>query len=170
MKKVHRGDDGKFERITNRTMIVSVLAATIIIPIGIRAWDAITKPDPLISPIVTIVHAQEPQAKVIVKHNVEYTYDQVYDYVWMRESSRGKNNPIGSNAQRCYVKGEFNEIGASGTQYSLCFKSRDTQKEFFMSWMKKNMDGNIVGTLCRWNVGKRNQCEYGTTFLKEHSI
>jgi hypothetical protein len=93
----------------------------------------------------------------------------VYQYVWTRESGKGTNNPVGSNAQRCYEKGQFNEIGASGTKHSLCFKSRDEQQQFFMSWMKKNANQDIVGTLCLWNVGLRNKCEYGSTFLKEHT-
>jgi hypothetical protein len=131
-------------------------------------WMVGQHPQPkLISPI-------PQQAQVIVlppkPYDIRYTYDQAYDYVWMRESGRGTNNPVGSNAQLCYEKGQFNEIGASGTKHSLCFKDREEQKQFFLSWLKKNMNGDIVTTLCVWNIGKRVTCEYGETFLKEHSL
>lgn len=117
----------------------------------------------------------KPQATPVPKtehDRLEFTREDAYQYVWMRESSKGTNNPVGSNAQLCYQKGLFNEIGASGTKHSICFKDRDEQEQFFYDWLDKNLDGlKIQEALCTWNVGPHGDmnCEYGKTFKIQHT-
>lgn len=112
-------------------------------------------------------------------HHVEYTIDQAVDYIWSRESTRGKNNPPYSLASNCYAKGLWNELGFGGMQNPKCFKDKAEGWKVVTEWIEKRHDDktlNISGVLCTYRFGDTGKlseggdsCEYGKTFIDAHT-
>lgn len=100
---------------------------------------------------------------------------EIVDYIWLRESSRGQNNPVGSLANNCYSKGMWNELGWGGMDRQICFNSREEGVERVERYITENLirhDSNISYILCMYRFGEEGmksnggeQCEYAKTFI-----
>jgi hypothetical protein len=167
-----RSEDGKYCK-RGRIAILGLMIVTSTVSLYGTLYNLTNQKliSPLSDPILVYAN-NEYTPSLKLHHDVEFTTDQVVDYIWYRESGRGKFNPPYSLASNCYIKGMINEWGFGGMQNPKCFKTRQEGVETITNWIKsylKKYDGDIVKTLCMYNVGLSNNCEYGTTFLKEHT-
>lgn len=112
-----------------------------------------------------VIYIENAQAKETAKQAVEEPKDQsleeLKDYVWLKESTRGKNN-----YSKCKEIGEYNEIGygISGNGNYICFDSREEQFKTLETWLSKKLAQGYTEkeTLCIYNTGKTSngECEY----------
>ncbi len=168
-----RNNHGQFVSVKHRILGVGSLVAITLIPsifFSMKEEELkLLSPRPNYS--VVVVKASEPEPTPLPKHDVEYTTDQVVDYIWFRESTRGKNNFPGSLAHYCELRGKWNELGYGGMKLKICFKDKAEGFEKVGNWVNrhnKKFNLEIAKTLCWYNIGKEtSKCEYGTTFMEK---
>ena len=164
-----RNNHGQFIGLKARFMVLGIGMA--VASLGAVLMASNQPNQPLIEPLVSYAEGT-PVPTPVIKHSVQFSYDDIVDYIWYRESGRGKYNPPYSLASNCYAKGEFNEWGFGGMQNPKCFKTLKEGKDTVYAWISRYMkqyNGDVVKTLCMYNVGLADNCEYGTTFLAEHT-
>ena len=109
-----------------------------------------------------------PQAHAEEIKKKEIRVSDIVDYIWYRESNRGKNNPAHSLASMCYEKGKVNEWGMGGMSNPICYSTRQEGMNAVTVWVEKHWNThNTVSMLCLYSGhGNGQTCEYGETFLK----
>lgn len=152
-----------------RYIPVITLVASMLTCLGLREYF---KPVELETPIPLggeiQAYAKEIEPTITAGH-VEFTLDQVVEYIWERESSKGKNNPPHSLASNCYAKGKWNELGYGGMENPKCFANKEEGMATVNRWVEKRLNKqtmNIAQVLCTYRHGTSDEnCEYGQTFL-----
>lgn len=86
------------------------------------------------------------------------------DYVWMKESTKGKNTNPQALHNYCKSQGKSNEYGYGGMRLKYCFESPKAAKAFVTLWFAerlKEFNGNVGMSLCYYNLGQKiTNCEY----------
>jgi hypothetical protein len=103
------------------------------------------------------VHAQEPKEKTHYQIVHESKHAEEIDLIWLKESSRGKNNPIGSLENYCQLQGKTNQFGYGGMDLKICYDSFEESVKAVEKWLDKR----TAEALCMYNTGVRvSNCEY----------
>lgn len=130
-------------------------------PLIVRRDGKVLKPveKPVKSHIIApVVKAEELKDK-------EYKTAQIFDAIWMLESTKGRA-PEGHHIY-CRSIGKWNEIGY-GNRQKLCFENIDEAKLTIENWFaKRGAEGMDLATaLCYYNTGyKQPNCTYYQDFL-----
>lgn len=108
-----------------------------------------------------VVEAKEPDTKSISWY---------IDKVWMKESTRGKNNVPGSLQAYCEARGEWNEYGYGGMAKKICFKDRVEADVTMNIWFTRELaQKNDAQTFCYYAYGKnQDNCDYYQDILAEN--
>jgi hypothetical protein len=87
----------------------------------------------------------------------ERSVEEIADYIWMKESTRGKNN-----YSKCEAIGKVNGIGyrIPGNGSYTCFESHDDEMTVLMGWI---IDKNALGwselkMLCSYSGNNYSEC------------
>lgn len=112
------------------------------------------------SGLIPAVYADEPE-------KVELLHQEIFDKVWMLESTQGRAT-TGFHLY-CRAKGMWNEIGYN-PQGKFCFDNEEQARGVFGRWFQKKFDAGYTTdeALCMWNIGKKvESCTYSINY---HSL
>ena len=108
-----------------------------------------------------------PSKKGLIKgaqaQEVEILHTEIFDKVWMLESTQGRA-PSGWHIA-CRSRGEWNEIGYA--PYKHCFANKTEGMIKLGTWFQNKFEKGYTTdeALCMWNVGKRlSECPYSVTY------
>ena len=103
------------------------------------------------------VHAQEPHPKTKYEIIQDSKHPKEIDYIWLKESTRGKNDIAGSLQRYCENLGKSNEFGWGGMQGKICFDSFADSVRTVDQWL----DTQVNADLCLYNIGiRKSNCNY----------
>ena len=92
----------------------------------------------------------------------------VVDYIWLKESTRGKNNVPGSLADICEKQGKTNEYGYGGMALKICFDDKKEARALVLLWVEQHLEeynGSVAKVLCHYNIGHAiTTCPYAQGF------
>lgn len=82
--------------------------------------------------------------------------EELSDYIWLHESTRGKNN-----FSKCEIVGKINGIGYSvwGDNY-VCFDSHAEEMEYLKKWINNHKSEGMTDNeiLCHYSGGNYDLC------------
>lgn len=119
-------------------------------------WKEITTPR--IVEIVNVAHADEIKPVSTVEIKKEDSVDEIADFIWNHESTRGKNN-----YSKCEEKGLINGVGYNipgGGKYQ-CFNNHEDEMKVLIGWIidkraKGLSDNNL---LCLYSGNNYDICQ-----------
>lgn len=104
--------------------------------------------------IIEPVQAKEP----IIEEKREKTIDDLTDYIWMKESTRGKNN-----YSKCEEVGKVNGVGYAipGDGSYVCFDSHDEEMNVLKGWLtyRKALGWSELKMLCTYSGNNYAECK-----------
>ena len=112
-----------------------------------------------------VAHAAEPQdfpvqtVKILTHQEIvdNSRHPREINAIWMKESSKGKNDVKGGLQDYCEQKGMSNQFGYSGMQGKMCFKTFEESVSVVDKWL----DTRTAENLCYYNLGlKTSNCDY----------
>lgn len=90
------------------------------------------------------------------------------DYVWMKESTRGKNTNPQALHNYCKSIGRSNEFGMGGMRLKLCYENHKQARAIVTLWFAerlKEFNGNVSMSLCYYNLGEKiTNCPYAEKY------
>jgi hypothetical protein len=106
------------------------------------------------------VEAQEPTVKQPLSHDdivLASRHPKEIEYIWVKESSKGRNPDKTALHNICKAQGKSNEFGYGGIRDLKCFDTFQDAVNAVDSWL----DTRTAESLCYYNTGIRNNnCDY----------
>lgn len=105
---------------------------------------------------IEIVNAKriEPQKADVQEDRIGY----LADYIWMKESTRGKNN-----YSKCEAIGKINDIGygIDGTGKYICFENHENEMQVLKGWIIAKLAQGYTerDLLCLYSGGNYSECK-----------
>ncbi len=104
--------------------------------------------------IIEPVQAKE----TVIEVKKEKTIDELADYIWMKESTRGKNN-----YSKCEAIGKINGIGYGipGNGSYRCYDSHEDEMQVLRGWIidKKALGWSELKMLCTYSGNNYDECK-----------
>ena len=103
---------------------------------------------------------EEAAEKVVEAEEAEEKPFDIVDFIFMKESSRGKNN-----YSKCEAQGKINGVGfgIDGTGKYICFNSHEEEMQAVKGWIIAKRAAGLSDNelLCLYNTGKATKtCKY----------
>ncbi len=104
--------------------------------------------------IIEPVQAKE----TVIEVKKEKTIDELADYIWMKESTRGKNN-----YSKCEEVGKVNGVGYAipGDGSYVCFDIHDDEMQAVKGWLtvRKALGWSELKMLCTYSGSNYTECK-----------
>lgn len=104
------------------------------------------------------VSVQPVQAKAPIVESTEKSIDELADYIWMKESTRGKKN-----YSKCEAIGKTNGIGYDipGDGTFVCFDSHEEEMHVLKGWIiyRKALGWSELKMLCTYSGNNYEECK-----------
>jgi hypothetical protein len=94
------------------------------------------------------------------KTSAVFDVGKIADYIYMKESSSGKNDS-------CRDLGLYNGYGYRQNSFEwICYNSHEEARQHVIDWLTQNIkNGNIEQALCKYNMGIDTQnCSYAINY------
>lgn len=112
------------------------------------------------------IFRQSPTIEIAQAHSIAPkqpqidTVERLAEYVWMKESSKGRNN-----YSKCEAQGKINGIGygIDGSGKYICFESHEQEMQVLRGWIiaKIAQGYTELELLCIYNINRRqSDCHY----------
>lgn len=106
------------------------------------------------NPAIIPVQAKEP----IVEEKKGKSIDELSDYIWMKESTRGKKN-----FSKCDTIGKVNGVGYDipGDGSYVCFDSHEEEMQVLKGWLtyRKALGWSELKMLCTYSGNNYEECK-----------
>ena len=104
--------------------------------------------------IIEPVQAKE----TVIEVKKEKTIDELADYIWMKESTRGKNN-----YSKCEEVGKVNGVGYAipGDGSYVCFDSHEEEMQVLKGWIiyRRALGWSDIKMLCAYSGNNYDECK-----------
>jgi len=169
-----RNQTKRVSRKQYNTVLLCLIALSVVSAyLGLDlAADSVRASQEMISPLSDAKVIEVEQIKE-VPVNVEVLNTNILDlvdYIWLKESTRGKNTNPNALHNLCKAQGKSNPYGYGGMQLKICFENDTMAKARVTLWLAEHLktyNGNTNMALCMYRYGQLLQtCDYAEGYDK----